>query len=334
MDESSTRLVISDTSLGPLVFGFWRPTIVLPKEMCRGEVRLKPIVAHELCHVWRRDHLLGFLQIAAQVLFWFHPFVWIASKRVNRLCEVCCDDDAMRIFDLNSKTYAGGLLDVLSMQRIVKSVGIAPGIRPVEVTRQRLKLIVDRRRSKTRQSQIVIVCIFLCLVVPAISSGSRAISEKSDQTDTRARILMDEAEVAIRRSEMDFLLGAWDVSTNDGVPAGESIFAYEKSGKMIREDWTAPDGSTAQGITFYDPNETCWKMTWVDSSGVIMESSGQWSGEALTLSGEITSRTGNRRDAQTVISRVNETTLSCELRIKYDGTMKTVSQSIYRRSVD
>ena len=117
MTERSVNLVVSQKSLGPLVFGMWRPTIVLPAEMLRTEVRLRPIIAHELCHVWRRDHMLGFLQIAAQVLFWFHPFVWIASRRVNRLCEVCCDDDAMRIFDLNSKTYAGGLLDVLSMQR-------------------------------------------------------------------------------------------------------------------------------------------------------------------------------------------------------------------------
>ena len=88
---------------------------------------------------------------------------------------------------------------------------------------------------------------------------------------------------------------------------------------MIREDWTAPDGSTAQGITFYDPNEACWKMTWVDSAGVIMESSGAWSNNELTLTGWMTSKNGDRRKAQTKISRVDESTLHCQMSIEFEG---------------
>jgi len=108
------------------------------------------------------------------------------------------------------------------------------------------------------------------------------------------------------------------------------VFSYEKTGKMIREDWTAVNGATAQGITFYDPNEACWKMTWVDSLGTIMESSGQWHDDTLTLAGWITSRDGKRKKAQSVISRVADGTVKLKLSVEFNGALKTVSQSTYR----
>ncbi|MEO1614571.1 MAG: M56 family metallopeptidase [Planctomycetota bacterium] len=338
LPQRGVDFVVSDRSIGPLVFGFLRPTIVVPQEILARDIPLRPILTHELCHVWRRDHLLGFLQMAVQVIFWFHPLVWIASRRMNQLCEICCDDDTLRIFDLNSKSYASGLLDVLSLQQVVRPLHFAPGIRPLEVTKHRLKMIVANRRSKARRSQVILMGAFLCLMLPSsvpsfeVSGAitSENTSEPALATETPIQIPTD-AELAKRRSQMDFLLGDWHVVDPSGNWIGSSTFRYEESGNMIREDWVAPDRSTAQGITFYDSNEQCWKMTWVDSNGVFMESAGQWQGNALVLNGYITHKTGIRKRAQIMLSRHDDQTITSQMKIDFQGTLRPVSSSRYLR---
>src|SRR5215831_19436610 len=37
---------------------------------------MEAILAHELCHVRRRDNLTATSQMAVQAVFWFHPLVW------------------------------------------------------------------------------------------------------------------------------------------------------------------------------------------------------------------------------------------------------------------
>lgn len=326
------RIVVSRDSIGPLVFGFWRPTIVIPSELLEREESLGPILTHELCHVWRRDHLLGFLQMAVQSVFWFHPFVWMASGRINRLCEICCDDDTLRLFGLNSKLYASGLLDVLSLQRVVRPIRMAPGIRPVEVTRQRIQMITANERPRGRRSQMIIFFVFICVVLPSTLPDSRQARSQPVVPSVMPNQVISPERLATHRREMDFFLGDWSVSDAAGQVIGTSRFEYEKSGNMIREDWTAADGSTAQGVTFYDSNELCWKMTWVDSMGNLMESSGQWQGDALVLDGFLTGRDGGRRKARTILTKQGQGELVAEMRIDRQGKLVKVSSSHYRRA--
>ena len=130
---------------------------------------------------------------------------------------------------------------------------------------------------------------------------------------------------------MEYFLGDWNVADPSGHEIGTSRCEYEKSGNMIREDWPAVDGLPAQGITFYDSNERCWKMTWVDSMGTVMESSGQWQGDSLLLNGFLTLRDGDRRKAQTVLTKQGQNVLVAEMKIEQQGALVIVSSSRYRR---
>jgi len=40
---------------------------------------MESIVADDLCHVRRRDNLATVIHPAVEVVFWFHPLVWVAS---------------------------------------------------------------------------------------------------------------------------------------------------------------------------------------------------------------------------------------------------------------
>lgn len=62
----------------PGVFGIFRQVLLLPEGIVE---RLSPeelgaILAHEWCHVRRRDNLTSAMHMAVQAIFWFHPLVW------------------------------------------------------------------------------------------------------------------------------------------------------------------------------------------------------------------------------------------------------------------
>ncbi len=62
----------------PGVVGLFRPVLLLPHGICDRLTRkqLQTIVAHEVCHVRRRDNLTAAIHMLVEAIFWFHPLVW------------------------------------------------------------------------------------------------------------------------------------------------------------------------------------------------------------------------------------------------------------------
>jgi bla regulator protein BlaR1 len=72
------EIVLTNASVEPGIFGITRPVLLWPAAM-QGQVseaHIEAIVAHELCHVRRRDNLTATWHMVVEALFWFHPFVW------------------------------------------------------------------------------------------------------------------------------------------------------------------------------------------------------------------------------------------------------------------
>ena len=88
------RLGISPNAEGPLLTGIWRPLVILPAgiEEQFGERELRIMLAHELLHVKRHDLAWNWLPTVAGWLFFFHPFVWLATRRWCEAQEAACDE--------------------------------------------------------------------------------------------------------------------------------------------------------------------------------------------------------------------------------------------------
>ena len=71
------------------------------------------ILAHELIHIRRGDHLVRLLELAATTIFWWHPVVWWASRQLHELEEQCCDGRVLELVPDQPRTYAAALVDTL-----------------------------------------------------------------------------------------------------------------------------------------------------------------------------------------------------------------------------
>ncbi|HEY4029232.1 MAG TPA: M56 family metallopeptidase [Caulobacteraceae bacterium] len=114
------RVLSSPYLLEPGVAGFWRPVLLVPEGIGDhlSSAELDAIVAHELCHVRRRDNLTGALHMLVQALFWFHPLVWWLGDRLIAERERACDEAVVQAGH-DRETYARGIIE--TCRRYVQS---------------------------------------------------------------------------------------------------------------------------------------------------------------------------------------------------------------------
>jgi beta-lactamase regulating signal transducer with metallopeptidase domain/HEAT repeat protein len=110
---------ISSAAGSPCLIGVFRPVIVLPEavlESC-SSAALGAAIAHELAHVKRRDLLWNWLPAVTEVLFYFHPMVWLARREWRLAQEVAADDLAISTARVETAQYAARLLELLATCR-------------------------------------------------------------------------------------------------------------------------------------------------------------------------------------------------------------------------
>ena len=107
------KILFSGASLEPGIFGIIRPVLLWPGSISEhlDDSHIEAVIAHELCHVRRRDNLWAALHMLVQAIFWFHPLVWWIGARLIAERELACDE---AVLELGSQrhTYAESILKV------------------------------------------------------------------------------------------------------------------------------------------------------------------------------------------------------------------------------
>jgi uncharacterized protein (TIGR03435 family) len=100
----------------PGVFGVRRPTLLLPAGISDRLTppQLKAIVAHELCHIRRRDNLATAIHMGVEALFWFYPLVWWLGARLMEERERACDEEVL-LTGSEPQAYAEGILKICEL---------------------------------------------------------------------------------------------------------------------------------------------------------------------------------------------------------------------------
>jgi bla regulator protein blaR1 len=106
----------SQARMEPGVFGIFRPVLILPEGITDRltPAQFKAVLAHELCHVRRRDNLIAAIHMFVETVFWFHPFPWWIENRMVEERERACDEDVLRVVG-EPQVYAEGILNVCKL---------------------------------------------------------------------------------------------------------------------------------------------------------------------------------------------------------------------------
>ena len=184
------RLVASDRVDVPFAFGAWRATIVLPaKAEAWSEERRRLVLAHELAHVKRRDLLGHTLGRIACAVYWFHPLVWVAARRLRAESERACDDLVLRS-GARASDYADHLLDILTSIRGPEVPAAALAMGRTREFEGRLLAILDPRlkRGVPRAQRVALLAglgalfVVVAASVPSMPQASAAAQAAASPT--------------------------------------------------------------------------------------------------------------------------------------------------------
>jgi beta-lactamase regulating signal transducer with metallopeptidase domain len=148
------RVWVTPTDHGPAVLGLIRPWLLLPKTLVESVAPddLEPLLAHELLHIRRGDLWIGWWQAVVQAAWWLHPLVWWSNRVLTRQLERCCDEEVLAELGCEPARYARGLLKALELKHRLRPVPAAPGVRPVDLTAERMERIMRMGQGSRRRT--------------------------------------------------------------------------------------------------------------------------------------------------------------------------------------
>jgi TonB family protein len=98
----------------PTLVGWVKPAVVLPLAVL---ARMPPaqidlVLAHELAHLKRLDHVANLFQVVLETLFFYHPVVHWISREARNERELCCDALALRVTGGERRDFVAALANL------------------------------------------------------------------------------------------------------------------------------------------------------------------------------------------------------------------------------
>jgi beta-lactamase regulating signal transducer with metallopeptidase domain len=111
------RIVVVNAIRTPFVWCLGRPRLFWPEAIAQtaDPGRWRGVIAHELAHLRRRDHLVAWLILAAEWLWWWNPVFWYVRSRLRDSAELACDAWAVSVVPVSRQDYAETIVEVTEL---------------------------------------------------------------------------------------------------------------------------------------------------------------------------------------------------------------------------
>ena len=164
------RLLWSEKAAMPMVWGLFRPVVLLPKSAATWTAeRRRVVLLHEMAHIQRWDPLTQALAQVACALHWCNPFVWWGARRLRVERERACDDQVITS-GTKASTYASHLLAIARSLRATPGAafGTVSMARPSQLEGRLLAILEPNlsRRTLSRARSVSTGMFFAAALVP------------------------------------------------------------------------------------------------------------------------------------------------------------------------
>jgi bla regulator protein BlaR1 len=154
----------------PGVYGFLRPVLLLPEGIAERlcQTQLDAILAHEFCHVRRKDNLTATIHMAVQAIFWFHPLTWWIGSRLVDERERACDEEVLRL-GCKPHTYAESILMICKLC-LSSPLPCVSGVTGSDLKRRIESIMRNRSAVALNPGKKLLLCVagMAILIVPIV----------------------------------------------------------------------------------------------------------------------------------------------------------------------
>ena len=174
--RSPIELRTSPNSMEPGVVGILHPVLLWPEGISQhlDDAHLEAILAHEVCHVQRRDNLTSTIHMLVEALFWFHPLVWWLEKRLIDERERACDEAVLQL-GKQPQVYAESILKVCEFC-IESPLTCVSGITGADLKKRIVQIMAEPScANSTSSKKLLLAAVGLMAVGVPISFGMSAL---------------------------------------------------------------------------------------------------------------------------------------------------------------
>jgi beta-lactamase regulating signal transducer with metallopeptidase domain/protocatechuate 3,4-dioxygenase beta subunit len=223
---------LTSLSASPSVCGLLRPMILMPEPMARQleMSQLRSVLFHELAHIKRGDLWINLLQTLLQIVYLYHPLLWLANARIRAIREQAVDEAVLAALGEDAEEYPRTLLNIskLAFGRPALSLRLLGVVESKRALTARIRHMVSRPFPKNARLGLLglaAIAITAAALLPMARGTQRRTREPSpDQSP-------DSSTIASAGGVTAELLG---------------VRAYPEADKS----WWRADGTPATGTDF------------------------------------------------------------------------------------
>jgi len=201
------------------------PTMLLETLAAR---QVRWVLAHELAHVRRRDHLVRWLEWLACVGFWWNPVVWWARRNLRATEEICCDALVLSALKPQPHSYATSLLTAVESLACpaIRRPAMASEINGGGFLERRFRMIVSKKASRANSRWMQAVAL---LCATAVLPLGLAVAQDLEAVERRLGQGVAEGELTLKQAAA--MMDALREAAGDERAHREK--AHERDGKAL-----------------------------------------------------------------------------------------------------
>jgi beta-lactamase regulating signal transducer with metallopeptidase domain len=176
-------------SAAPVVWCLGRPRLLWPSGLSADAFRDSPgstagpgidgVIVHELAHVKRRDHLVGWVELVAGVIWWWNPLFWYVRSALREQAELSCDawviatvPDGRRAYAESLLALSGAIVSGTRPRSMAAVVGISAGSRRA-LERRLVMVMKGSAPLRLPLAGLLALALMGAVTLPAWATGSQ-----------------------------------------------------------------------------------------------------------------------------------------------------------------
>lgn len=163
--KSDIPLLVSGDVSSPVVFGIFKPRVIVPPGFAEDREALRYALLHEYAHIRRADNLWRALAALALCAHWFNPLMWLCFSLSARDMELACDAKVLKRLDgPQRRGYALALASLAERRQ----PALASAFGSSAVKRRIIGIVQYKKRTLI---EIVLSVMLLCALAAALLSN-------------------------------------------------------------------------------------------------------------------------------------------------------------------
>jgi hypothetical protein len=170
----------------PLVWGWGPVRLLWPEglELVLPTAGRRAVLLHELAHLRRGDHWVGWLLLVGSCVWWWHPLFRLVRRELGRQAERACDAWVVTTLPAARRAYAEALLAVCERCSVTPALALGAMGGKHDLERRLVMILRESSACRLTVRALLGVGLLGLLALPALTLGQDAPKKaRSDALD-------------------------------------------------------------------------------------------------------------------------------------------------------